>query len=170
MRTERSCHAARNGVFAGERLFRWAGDRPSDVKPCAQPTLVRTQHLPPGETPAQGRYGVPDSFPGHAARCHQKRSYAAGRGIYVRWLRADLGLRRGWSERFPRPDPVRWDGGHQASRRAASMHVLATSSPSSRHLAYTRSRTSTLRPARSAARGGGTPAASQSNTAAWRRS
>jgi len=48
------------------------------------------------------------------------------------------------------------------------MRVLAISSSSSRHLAYTRSRTSTLCPARSATRGAGTPAASQSDTAAWR--
>jgi hypothetical protein len=46
----------------------------------------------------QGRYGVPDSFPGHAARCHQKPLPAAGRGIYVGWLAADL----------TRVEPGRW--------------------------------------------------------------
>src|SRR5215469_11668436 len=49
-----------------------SGQRERSVKPSAQPTLVRTQHLPPQGTPAQGRYGVPDSYPAHAARCHQR--------------------------------------------------------------------------------------------------
>ena len=40
--------------------------------------------------PAQGRYGVPDSFPGHAARCHRKPLPAAGRGIYVGRIQAYL--------------------------------------------------------------------------------
>jgi hypothetical protein len=52
-------------------------------KPSAQPTLVRTQHLSPPGTPAQGRYGVPDSYPGYAAKCQQRRPDAAGREIYA---------------------------------------------------------------------------------------
>jgi hypothetical protein len=59
-------------------------------KPSAQPTLVRTQHLPLGETPAQGRYGIPDSFPGQAARCRRTPLFAAGRGIYAGWPGAGL--------------------------------------------------------------------------------
>src|SRR5215475_2885339 len=50
-----------------------SGQRERSVKPSAQPTLVRTQHLPPHRTPAQGRYGVPDSYPGHAAGCQQRQ-------------------------------------------------------------------------------------------------
>jgi hypothetical protein len=52
--------------------------RERSVKPSAQPTLVRTQHLPPPETPVQGRYGVPDSGTGHAARCRCRLPLSAG--------------------------------------------------------------------------------------------
>src|SRR5215831_17965996 len=39
-----------------------SGQRERSVKPSAQPTLVRTQHLPPHRTPAQGRRGVPEPY------------------------------------------------------------------------------------------------------------
>ena len=65
------------------------------VKPSASPSMVRIHHLPPGKTPAQGRFGVPDSLPAHAARCHRKRPDAAGRGIYVGWLPICLPWSRG---------------------------------------------------------------------------
>src|ERR1022692_2854942 len=41
-------------VFSGRRTAGCpSGQRERSVKPSAQPTLVRTQHLPPGEIPAQ---------------------------------------------------------------------------------------------------------------------
>src|SRR5215475_2584677 len=60
-----------------------SGQRERSVKPSAQPTLVRTQHLPLHRTPAQGRYGVPDAYPGYAARCQPRQPDAACRGIYA---------------------------------------------------------------------------------------
>src|SRR5258706_3445101 len=67
------------------------------VKPSAQPTLVRTQHLPPRpETiPDQFQCGrglamwASGSCQAHAARCRQTRPYAASRGIYVGWIPVD---------------------------------------------------------------------------------
>src|SRR5664280_1837254 len=56
------------------------------------------------------------------------------------------------------------------SANAASMRAFATSSWPYTHLAQTLRRTSTLCPAHSATWVGGTPALSQVDTAAWRRS
>ena len=39
-----------------------SGQRERSVKPSASPSMVRIHHLPPGKTPAQGCFGVPDSF------------------------------------------------------------------------------------------------------------
>jgi hypothetical protein len=109
----------------------WDGTEERSVKPSAQPTLVRTQHLPPTQTPAQGRLGVPDSSAGHAARCHRRPPDAAFRGIYAGPIPPEP----------PGPGPHRAGDRqlvgyqHQASRSAASMRMLAVLSLSSRHLA-----------------------------------
>ena len=109
------------------------------VKPPAQPTLVRTQHLPPHRTPAQGRYGVPDSYPGYAARCQQRQPDAAYRGIYAGSIRPNrAGKGPGRASHPARQRPA------SGSLKAVSMRVLAAWSPSSRHLAQTRSKTSRL--------------------------
>jgi len=47
------------------------------VKPSAQPTLVRTQHLPPPAKTAHGLGFVP--FAGHRALCHRVSSAVSGR-------------------------------------------------------------------------------------------
>jgi len=61
------------------------------VKPSAQPTLVRTQHLPyQREQPPTSSYavgGCPCRSQAYAARCRRKRPpHAATRGIYVGWI------------------------------------------------------------------------------------
>src|SRR5215472_11732537 len=60
---------------------RWQGS----VKPSAQPTLVRTQHLPPAKTPAQYCPAVSDQPRAHAAGRRETRPRAGGRGIYAGW-------------------------------------------------------------------------------------
>src|ERR1022692_3501805 len=92
------------------------------VKPSAQPTLVRTQHLPLGETPAQGCRGMPGCVLAHAVRCHWMRPFATGRGIYAGWLAAGL------AHSYPRRMAA---AGH--SRLAAS--ALAASASDSRPIA-----------------------------------
>src|SRR6201999_686921 len=69
----------RCGTYAGRaevdncgsaHCCRWrptgAADRWWSVKPSATPSMVRIHHLPPHETPAQGRLRAPESFPGQA--------------------------------------------------------------------------------------------------------
>src|SRR5450755_1125788 len=58
-RTERGIHVAGNGEVAGQWLFQWVGM--GTVKPSAQPTQVRTLHLPPPAKTARDR-----GFPGLA--------------------------------------------------------------------------------------------------------
>jgi hypothetical protein len=65
-----SPHRRRRHGWSG-RLY--SRERAPPVKPSAQPTLVRTQHLPPGEVQAQGRYGVSEPLSACAARCHRTR-------------------------------------------------------------------------------------------------
>ena len=84
--TARVWSFARSVAISDERAQR-------SVKPPAQPTLVRTQHLPPATAPGRGCSGVPGSSSGHAARCHQKPPSAAGRGICPEWMAP--GRRRG---------------------------------------------------------------------------
>ena len=85
------------------------------VKPSATPSMVRIHHLPPHETPAQGRLCAPDSFLGYAARCQRKRPDAVG---YAR-------------DRFP-PDVSLADCRHPACRSAVSKGQCANSGTGSR--------------------------------------
>jgi hypothetical protein len=89
---------------------------------------LRIQPFSSRETSDQGRFGVPDFVSGHAARCHRMPLPAAGRGIYAGWLAADPARVEPGRRAVVRRRRMR----HQASRSAASMRVLAMSSPSSR--------------------------------------
>ncbi len=117
------------------RCNRRSGQVPKmPAKPSAQPTLVRTQHLPPAGIQAHGRYGVSEPVWACAARCHRKRLPAAGRGIYEGWHPPGLAWsRRTWGCRCHRSGHR--DLAHHAAWSAASIRLLATASPSSRHLA-----------------------------------
>ena len=72
----------------------WRCRQERSVKPSAQPTLVRTQHLPHQRgQPLTSSYvvgGCPRRSQAYAARCRRKRPHAATRGIFVGWISPGL--------------------------------------------------------------------------------
>src|SRR5690606_26471436 len=80
----------------GAYIRRSRHDRDGTVKPSAQPTQVRTLHLPPAVSAAQRPYGASSAFQGYAARCSPERPFVGGHGIYAGWIRG----------RFPRSRPM----------------------------------------------------------------
>ena len=60
-----------------------SGQRERSVKPSAQPTQVRTLHLPHAVSAAQRPSGASSAFQGCAARCRSERPFVAGHAIYA---------------------------------------------------------------------------------------